>query len=80
MTKKKAMEMKVGTLQAFGAIGPKSVCRCGHLGDGARSDHGGLIGHGPCAKPGCDCGKFTWDRWAADLQIALARIDAQVRS
>lgn len=77
MSPKKAMEKKAGTIQAFGRIGAKSVCQCGHLGDGADSDHGGLIGHGPCSQ--CACAKFTWKRWAADLQIVLDRIDAQVQ-
>lgn len=38
----------------------KSLCLCGHTGDGAYSMHGGMIGHGPCSAEGCDCKKFTW--------------------
>jgi len=48
-----------------------SMCTCGHVGD-VPSDatgkvvlpntHAGLLGHGYCKMPGCDCGKFTWER------------------
>lgn len=41
---------------------PKSVCTCGHLGDGKQSEHAGLFGHGSCSHPGCACTKFTWAR------------------
>ena len=40
---------------------PKSMCYCGHTGDGANSQHGGLMGHGPCLE--CDCIQFTWKGW-----------------
>lgn len=55
---------------------PKSMCRCGHSGDGENSQHGpstnvhGTVlaeGHGPCKH--CDCTKFTW----ADFTPAFAR-------
>lgn len=38
----------------------KSICLCGHTGDGAYSMHGGMIGHGPCSADGCACKKFSW--------------------
>ena len=52
--------------------GPKSICACGHTGDGPNSQHitdgeslGSLPadddpnqGHGACT--GCDCQKFIW--------------------
>jgi hypothetical protein len=44
--------------------GPKSICKCGHLGDGDRSDHEDLIinkGHGKCKV--CDCKMFVWSRF-----------------
>lgn len=40
--------------------GPKSMCKCGHAGDGEHSDHAGAIGHGKCFC--CNCVKFTWQR------------------
>ena len=43
--------------------GGKSVCRCKHLGDGSKSEHAGLIGHGYCTVPGCRCQKFSWRRF-----------------
>jgi hypothetical protein len=43
--------------------GGKSVCLCDHLGDGSKSEHAGLIGHGYCAVPGCHCPKFSWRRF-----------------
>jgi hypothetical protein len=53
--------------------GPKSLCKCGHTGDGGLisatsptpvgSDHGGLVGHGACCVKGCGCKKFSWDTW-----------------
>lgn len=42
------------------ATEPKSICLCGHTGDGPNSAHGGLIGHGPCLVDDCACRKFTW--------------------
>jgi len=48
-------------------IRPKSICKCGHSGDGRKSAHmpldGPLIiaGQGSCTK--CDCVKFTWKKF-----------------
>ena len=44
---------------------PKSICACGHLGDGPYSDHRDLIqpGHGGCKIPGCSCVRFSWKRF-----------------
>lgn len=42
---------------------PKSICVCGHTGDGPGSFHAGTIGHGFCLSVGCKCPKFTWDRF-----------------
>ena len=47
-------------------VGPKSICQCGHLGDGYTSDHedGGLTkGHGKCMILGCSCERFSWKRF-----------------
>lgn len=43
----------------------KSICRCGHTGDGPGSAHTATVqdGHGACRKRGCACAKFTWAAW-----------------
>ena len=48
--------------------GGKSVCRCKHLGDGSKSEHAGLIGHGYCTVSGCRCQKFSWRRFIWDKE------------
>lgn len=52
-----------------GRSGPKSVCMCGHTGDGPNSEHydpvmpkgfeGENQGHGHCTVDGCKCGTFV---------------------
>ncbi len=39
---------------------PKSICQCGHTGDGPNSEHSDTFqeGHGACNE--CDCVQFTW--------------------
>ena len=54
--------------------GPKSVCTCGHLGDGSDSDHGPFDGHGACRVEGCDCQQFTWAGWNEQFQGALDQL------
>jgi len=41
----------------------KSMCRCGHVGDGKHSEHANAIalGHGACNE--CGCLRFSWARW-----------------
>lgn len=51
----------------------KSICMCGHTGDGKDSQHGdprvgkafipGLEGHGACRVRRCPCAKFTWAKF-----------------
>lgn len=48
--------------------GPKSLCACGHTGDGEMSCHAGLIGHGMCLSPACGCAKFTWVGWTPEFE------------
>lgn len=53
--------------------GPKSMCKCGHPGDGIISQHhnsyGGLgPGHGACKMVGCDCQQFTWAEYTEDFK------------
>lgn len=56
--------------------GPKSVCSCGHDGDGTDTDHAksGLApGHGMCLVPGCPCRKFRWKKHTSTYLAALRR-------
>lgn len=47
-------------------VGPKSICFCGHTGDGNGSEHHdetlvkGHGGSGKCRIKGCLCERFTW--------------------
>lgn len=56
---------------------PRSVCTCGHTGDGANSDHAkhptatGSDGHGACTAPDCDCKLFTWAAFLPEFYRAL---------
>lgn len=49
--------------------GPKSLCDCGHTGDGCPGgEHGSDVlpnGHGACCVAGCGCQQFTWDGWTS---------------
>lgn len=58
---------------------PKSVCMCGHDGDGPGSPHGGIIGHGPCYASGCACKKFTWKAYNANGNALLAAHSRKAR-
>ena len=53
--------------------GAKSLCTCGHSGDGKGSVHAGPIGHGRCEVPNCNCPRFTWRSWTPDYAAALLR-------
>jgi len=54
--------------------GPRSLCICGHLGDGP-GIHAGPLGHGHClhgeGKKVCRCPKFTWASWSPELSKKL---------
>lgn len=52
-------------------MGAKSICTCGHVGDGEFSEHVGLNGHGSCKF--CDCEKFTWKKFTDDFKKHLDR-------
>jgi len=59
-------------------VGPKSICLCGHTGDGTNSDHSTLIGSsedgtGECLVNGCDCTRFTWGRFTKKFHNFLER-------
>jgi hypothetical protein len=56
--------------------GPRSVCACGHTGDGPDSQHeAGTLslaeGHGACTVEGCDCDRFAWKAFRPEFQEAL---------
>jgi hypothetical protein len=50
-------------------VGPKSICLCGHTGDGEHSDHADVgrhptgAGKAGCLVNGCRCQRFTWKQW-----------------
>jgi hypothetical protein len=77
------MSANIEKRQAVAATyqGPKSICTCGHAGDGTgkgsvgmTSLHAGIIGHGACTVSGCPCGKFTWKAFLPSFEAALAGI------
>lgn len=53
---------------------PKSLCFCGHLGDGPNSSHAGPIGHGVCTVIGCRCQKFIWAKFTRYGQELMLRL------
>jgi hypothetical protein len=61
MTKRQNHSRAINAFRRSAGIKPaRSRCYCGHTGDGNPSQHYGLVGHGPCSLPGCECKKFTW--------------------
>lgn len=57
--------------------GPKSICYCGHNGDGYPSQHSDhtkgyalIVGHGPCKVRGCECKRFTWEKFTPEFDEA----------
>ena len=55
---------------------PKSLCKCGHDGDGSVSDHkdaalGLAKGHGACKVADCPCKRFTWVSYSPSFKLAL---------
>jgi len=58
--------------------GPKSVCRCNHLGDGFLSDHEDtplLRGHGKCKI--CDCDMFSWKKFSPAFEELANQIERE---
>jgi hypothetical protein len=53
--------------------GPKSLCTCGHTGDGPCGQHGPTYveGHGGCIVKGCKCRRFTWAAFTPEYQALL---------
>jgi hypothetical protein len=55
-------------------VGPKSLCRCSHTGDGEGSQHGNEnfnFGSGRCLVNGCICERFTWAKWTKKFENFL---------
>ena len=57
----------------WGQRAPRSICSCGHSGDGVKSQHDDSItvGHGICRVEGCPCHKFAWSRYTDLFQARL---------
>lgn len=80
MSKPKAaiMPARMRDSMAYSALNPKSVCTCGHTGDGARSQHTGFGGHGACqatpvdGRNECRCGQFSWKGWTREYTQFMA--------
>jgi hypothetical protein len=65
--------MNRGPLKVF--VGPKSICKCGHLGDGEGGDHeDGILlkGHGRCKI--CDCKMFEWKKFVSSFEELVDRV------
>lgn len=65
---------KVGIMQKLQMDQAKSICTCGHVGDGKHSEHADttVSGHGACNK--CVCHKFTWLKFmTSDQQLEYLR-------
>ena len=58
---------QIEVIKAFSDHHPKSVCRCGHTGDGGNSAHLDTLqkGHGPCTD--CTCKQFTWQSFTVQM-------------
>ena len=60
---------------------PKSICTCGHIGDHnveamapeELSMHAGVVGHGKCTEPGCNCERFSWSGWTDVFEHYIAQ-------
>lgn len=77
-TKEATMSKPMRDSMLFSATQPKSVCTCGHTGDGARSQHEGFGGHGACratpmdGRNECACGRFSWKGWTREYREFMA--------
>ena len=68
--------MNKGPLKVF--VGPKSICQCGHLGDGEGGDHEDgifLKGHGRCKI--CDCSMFQWKRFVSSFEELIGKVQGK---
>jgi hypothetical protein len=67
--------------QWYSERAPKSICKCGHTGDGANSQHAGELarGHGSCLAPDCKCEKFSWAGSTEEFTQFLAQVEPQAQ-
>lgn len=67
-----------GQQLAKGWFRAKSICKCGHSGDGQDSQHQDAclppFGHGPCRVRRCGCRKFKWAYWMPAFEAALGYV------
>lgn len=56
-------------------VGHKSLCTCGHTGDGDGSQHMDVgitgDGQGKCKVNGCNCQRFTWKQFTKKYENFL---------
>ena len=58
-----------------GFLEPRSICTCGHTGDGPNSQHDNTFipGSGKCLVDGCGCNRFTWKNFNKKFERFLSR-------
>jgi hypothetical protein len=56
----------------------RSICMCGHDGDGSESCHAGEGGHGYCLVETCRCGKFTWADFTPEYKKILKQLKKEI--
>lgn len=61
----------------YGEVLPKSLCTCGHTGDGVGSDHATVLlpGSGACMEDDCSCDHFHWAGWTPEFEKALKKTE-----
>jgi len=67
--KKRTLERRQAVSQAY--EGPKSICTCGHEGDGKAGAHSEPVGGGACTVEGCACLRFTWAGYLPAFEAAV---------
>ena len=72
------MKSRIEKIMEWSSVNPKSICTCGHTGDGGNSEHDdaalgslGAPGHGKCKVPGCTCQHFQWKEWTEKAKDEL---------
>jgi hypothetical protein len=71
------MKSRIEKIVDWSRVNPKSICTCGHTGDGGNSEHedsaaiAELQGHGKCKVPGCTCQHFQWKEWTEKAKDEL---------
>lgn len=69
---------QIKKLVEWSKVNPRSLCICGHSGDGGHSYHAGVLGvlgHGACTFEDCACSKFTWAGWSVSYCFFRAQLD-----